>query len=95
MPLSLPEEVLLSVATYLVDNTIPVPRQTRDTNYTPPFHYVKASPELLTLSLATRQFRRICLPLVFSYIECCSKQEFEKFTDACRPDGAPFLRCTR
>ncbi|KAJ7579867.1 hypothetical protein C8J56DRAFT_283254, partial [Mycena floridula] len=54
-------------------------------------HYAHASPELLSLSCVDQRLRRICLPFVFSYLECKSLAELKRLrhVDSC------ILKCIR
>ncbi|KAJ7600787.1 hypothetical protein C8J56DRAFT_911292, partial [Mycena floridula] len=70
---SLPEELLDVICDLLIEPSIL--KEIR------PKKYTHASPELRSLSLVNHRLRRICLPWIFSYLECRSLAEVERLRD--------------
>ncbi|KAF5392106.1 hypothetical protein D9757_003328 [Collybiopsis confluens] len=73
MLMTLPDELLLSVVKYFA----PTPNE--QSLY---FYFRPVSPDIINLSVVSRRWRRICLPMLFASIQF-KGQESEKFRDFC------------
>ncbi|KAJ7599249.1 hypothetical protein C8J56DRAFT_916206 [Mycena floridula] len=86
-PLRLAEELLHRIVLFLVDE---------DYDYKPfpnsMYHYI--SSDIVSLSLVSQQFRRICFPFLFSYVKCETVEEVEKLEKECLSKAA-FTGCIR
>ncbi|KAJ7132092.1 hypothetical protein C8R44DRAFT_871082 [Mycena epipterygia] len=77
----LPAELLIAVVDYLIEVPVQIPTQARQRLHRNPFNYSRASPELATLSLVNRVFRRVCIPSIFAYVECTGLEKLKKLND--------------
>ncbi|KAJ7675315.1 hypothetical protein B0H17DRAFT_1080950 [Mycena rosella] len=86
--LELPEELLLVICEFLAE--LPILKALRPRNYT------HASPDLLCLSRVNQRFRRIFLPLIFSYFECKSLEELERLrVETLARSNSAVIECIR
>ncbi|KAJ7579833.1 hypothetical protein C8J56DRAFT_963664, partial [Mycena floridula] len=82
------EEILHEVVFLLVDDT-----DYENRSY-PECTYICASTDIVSVSLVNHQFRRICLPFLFSCIICTSLEDFEIVEEKCLSKPA-FARLVR
>lgn len=73
----LPEELLYEIVLYLCFNPEFIERQL------PSFRHKYARSEILSLSMASRQLRRICLPFLFAYVEIHGVGNIGRLTAFC------------
>ncbi|KAJ7590543.1 hypothetical protein C8J56DRAFT_933181 [Mycena floridula] len=80
--LGFPEELVNRIVVFLLD----------DSDYQcysyPASLYHHVSSDISMLSLVNHQFRRICFPFLFSYIECKDLEELSKLERECLSDSA-------
>lgn len=83
----LPEELLEAIVEHLACNTSFIESQLLE------YRSKYASSELLSLSLASRQWRRLCVSFVFSYMEIPT-EDTQRFFDLCSTPNtiAPLVR---
>ncbi|KAJ7593805.1 hypothetical protein C8J56DRAFT_421962 [Mycena floridula] len=74
--LAFPEELLHNIVLFLDDV------EDHEREY-PKSLYRYVSRDIYMLSLVSHQFRRICFPLLFSYIKCTSLQELNRLENEC------------
>ncbi|KAF9067498.1 hypothetical protein BDP27DRAFT_1403787 [Rhodocollybia butyracea] len=87
----LPEEILYVVVSYLVSNPRFIERKSLD----PHWRYDRSRSKLVSLSLANSQLRRICMPILFAYIEVRGLYgDLEKLTSHCVANQA-FASCIK
>ncbi|KAJ7595998.1 hypothetical protein C8J56DRAFT_923769 [Mycena floridula] len=79
----LPEELLVSVVEYLDAFRVFIPKKPQALHRSMPTHYTPASRELAAFSLVNQQFRRICVPFLFAYVECRGSEKLEKLNEQC------------
>ncbi|KAJ3718000.1 hypothetical protein C8R42DRAFT_677102 [Lentinula raphanica] len=84
----LPEEILHAIVQYLVYNPNIVERELLN----PPRQYCTAA--ILPLSVANRQFRRICFEFLFVYVEVRRAGELKQLLSHCL-ESATFSTCIR
>ncbi|KAE9403085.1 hypothetical protein BT96DRAFT_990547 [Gymnopus androsaceus JB14] len=72
----LPEELLQAVLENLAYNPEFIEREN------PRFRWKYARSELFSLSVVSRQFRRLCLPFLFAYVEIKGK-DLRNFSEQC------------
>lgn len=79
----LPEELLVSIVEYLDGFRIFIPKKPQGFFHSMPTHYTPASRELAAFSLVNQQFRRICVPFLFAYVECRGSEKLKKLNEQC------------
>ncbi|KAJ3717997.1 hypothetical protein C8R42DRAFT_724201 [Lentinula raphanica] len=84
----LPEEILHAIVQYLAHNPNIIEREL----FNPPRKYCTAA--ILPFSVASRQFRRICLVFLFAYVEVRRAGELKQLWSHCL-ESATFSTCIR
>ncbi|KAJ7579733.1 hypothetical protein C8J56DRAFT_1169594 [Mycena floridula] len=77
LTLSLAEELLHQIILYLMPTVREIPKPY------PLLLYQHVSTDIISLSMVNHQFRRICFPLLFSYMECKNLETLGKLENEC------------